>query len=83
MQRLKSRSASYKWAAFCTTAIGTYMSVLGQVGMNIALPSIASHFSTDLPTVQWAVIGYAVAVSAVLLPIGRLSDMLGKKRIYI
>ena len=49
----------------------------------IALPTIARHFDTDLATVQWVVIAEALTISALLLPIGRLADMLGRKRVYI
>ncbi len=53
----------------------------GSVG--VALPSIATHFGADIPTVQWVVIGFAVTVIALLLPMGRLADLIGLKRVYI
>ncbi|MEK7814424.1 MAG: MFS transporter, partial [Chloroflexota bacterium] len=46
-------------------------------------PDIESHFNADLPTVQWVVVGYALAISVLLLPMGRLGDMVGTKRVYI
>jgi EmrB/QacA subfamily drug resistance transporter len=49
----------------------------------VALPTIASHFGTDLPTTQWVVVAYALTISALLVPMGRLSDILGRKRIYV
>lgn len=49
----------------------------------VALPEIESYFDADLPTVQWVVIGYALAISVLLLPMGRLGDMAGRRRIYI
>ena len=51
--------------------------------VNVALPTIAEHFHTDLPTVQWVIIGYALTISATLLPMGRVSDMLGRKEVYL
>ena len=51
--------------------------------VNVALPTIASHFRTDLPTIQWVVIIYSLTIAALLLPMGRLSDLVGRKKIYI
>ena len=49
----------------------------------VALPSIAEELRIELPSVQWVVIGFALVISALLLPMGRLADMLGQKRVYI
>lgn len=59
------------------------MSVADHGSVNIALPTIASYFETDLPTVQWVALGYALAICALLLPAGRLSDQFGRKHAYI
>ena len=73
----------YKWRAFAALAVGTFTSVADYGSVSVALPTIADHFRTDLPTAQWVVIGYALTISALLLPMGRLSDIVGRKRVYI
>ena len=73
----------YKWAAFTAIAIGTFTSVVDHGSVGVALPTIADHFLTDLPTTQWVLIGYALTISALLLPMGRLSDIVGLKQIYV
>ena len=78
-----ARSANYRWWAFLAIAIGTFSSVVDHGSVTVALPSIADHFNTDLPTTQWIVIGYALTISALLLPMGRLSDIVGRKRVYV
>ncbi len=77
------QSTNYKWWAFIAVAIGTFASVADQVSVNVALPPIARHFSTDIPTVQWVIISYALTISALLLPMGRLSDIIGLKKVYL
>lgn len=42
----------YKWAAFTAIAIGTFTSVVDHGSVGVALPTIADHFLTDLPTTQ-------------------------------
>ncbi|PKB64100.1 MAG: hypothetical protein BZY80_04190 [SAR202 cluster bacterium Io17-Chloro-G2] len=66
-----------------TIGVGTFMAVASNSGLIIALPSIAAYFHADLPAVQWVILGETLTVSALLLPMGRLSDILGRKRVYI
>ena len=83
MRQAISGSANYKWWAFGTIAIGTFMSVIDHGSVVVALPSIERHFDAGLATVQWVTVGYALAISVLLLPMGRLSDILGRKRVYM
>ena len=78
-----SKSRHYKWWVFLALAIGTFTSVADFGSLNVTMPTIAEHFGTDLPTTQWVLIGYALAISALLLPMGRLSDIVGRKRVYV
>ena len=78
-----ANSPNYKWWAYAAVAIGMFLTVMDQSGVNIALPRIADHFSADIPTVQWITLGYVLSTSALLMPVGRLSDMVGRKRVYV
>ena len=82
LSRIRS-NPSYKWWVFATIAIGTFVSVVDTVSVLIALPDIAAHFNADLPTVQWVVVGNALAISVLILPMGRLGDIVGRKWVYI
>ena len=72
-----------KYVVFGALAIGLFASVVDHGSVIVALPSIAEDLSIELPSIQWVVIGYALVISALLLPMGRLADMLGQKRVYI
>jgi len=76
-------SENYKWWVFSTIAIGTFLSVVDHGSVLVALPNIERHFDSDLPTVQWIVVGYALAISVLILPMGRLGDIIGRKQVYI
>jgi len=78
-----TRSSNYKYWGFGAIAIGSFANVMDYGSTNVALPSIATNFGSDLPTVQWVVIGYLLTISALLLPMGRLADLLGRKEVYI
>ena len=76
-------SSKYKYWVFFALAIGLFASVVDHGSVIVALPSIASALGIDLPTVQWVVIGFSLTISALLLPMGRLSDIIGRKKVYI
>ncbi len=83
MRRGLLEGGAYKWWAFGSIALGTFFSALDHGSVNIALPRIETHFQTDLPTVQWVVVGYALAISVFLMPMGRWGDMWDRKKVYL
>ena len=82
IQRIISSSA-YRWWNFWTIATGTFFSVVDHGSVLIAVPSIESHFDATLESVQWVVVAYALVISVLLLPMGRLGDVVGRRRVYI
>ena len=82
IQRITS-SPSYKWWAFWTIAAGTFFSVVDHGSVLVALPEIESYFDASLESVQWVVVSYALVISVLLLPMGRLGDVIGRRRVYL
>lgn len=76
-------SANYKWWAFGSVALGLFLTVTDQSGINIALPRISEHFGADIPTAQWIALGFILSTSVMFMPIGRLSDILGRTYVYM
>ena len=79
----KESAPNFKWWAFGAIAVGTFISVVGHGSVLVALPSIAEHFNTDLPTVQWVIIVETLAIAVLLLPMGRLGDQIGRRKVYL
>ncbi|MDQ3763779.1 MAG: MFS transporter [Actinomycetota bacterium] len=59
------------------------MSLLDVSIVNVALPSIERGLGASAGTVQWVVSGYALTFGLVLVPAGRLGDMLGRRRMFL
>ena len=59
------------------------MSVLDQTGVSLAIPLMAGEFDATIPFVQWVALGYILTTGSLLLPAGRLSDMVGRKIVYV
>jgi len=50
--------------------------------VNIALPSIADHLSLNAVSLNWVATSYTLAAAAFLVPLGRLADIWGRKKIF-
>ena len=77
-----SAGPSYKWWVYSSVGAAAFITVSDQTGTTLALPRIGQDLNVDIPTVQWMYLIYTLFISALLLPMGRLSDMLGRRRIY-
>jgi EmrB/QacA subfamily drug resistance transporter len=73
-----------KWSVLAIVAVGVFMATLDSSIVNISLPAIASSFGVPLSgAVEWVIIAYLVVTAAVLLSVGRLADMIGRKPIWM
>ena len=70
------------WATLTVLAIAQFMVVLDVTIVNVALPDIQAslHFSPD--DLQWVISAYTLAFGGFLLLGGRVSDLLGRRRIF-
>jgi EmrB/QacA subfamily drug resistance transporter len=72
-----------KWIVFCVVVFGVFVSVVDNSASIVALPTLAFAFETDLPTVQWVTVGNGLTIAALLVPMGRLGDLLGRKLVWL
>jgi EmrB/QacA subfamily drug resistance transporter len=76
-------SASSKWIVLAVAGSGVFMVTLDSGMVNVALPTVTQAYAAPVVTTQWVVLGYLLCITALLLPVGRLADMLGRKRIFL
>lgn len=72
----------YKWKAMFTVWIGIFMATLDGSIVNVALPTLTAYFKTDITTIEWVVMAYLLTITSLLLSLGRISDMIGRKTIF-
>jgi EmrB/QacA subfamily drug resistance transporter len=72
-----------KWQVFLLVGVSIFMSTLDSSIVNVALPYIMDDLSSDVKTVQWVVVVYLLTVSSLLLTFGRLSDIKGRRTVYV
>ena len=71
-----------KWYVMAAIAIGIFMATIDGSIVNVALPTLVKDLNTNLSIIQWVVLVYLLTLSTLLLSVGRLADIKGKKRIY-
>jgi EmrB/QacA subfamily drug resistance transporter len=59
------------------------LSSLGTSVANVALPTLAQAFSASLQQVQWIVLAYLLASTTLLVSVGRLGDLTGRRRLLL
>src|ERR671929_94963 len=78
----------YKWIALSNTTLGVLMATINASIVLIALPTIFNgiHINPLTPGntsfLLWILMGYMVVTSTLLVTCGRISDMLGRVRMY-
>jgi EmrB/QacA subfamily drug resistance transporter len=73
---------SRKWHVMIATGSGIFLGTIDSSIVNVALPTMAKDLDTTFAAVQWVVVAYLLTLATLVLSVGRLGDMLGKKRIY-
>ena len=72
-----------KWLILTSVSLGSLMATLDGSIVNIALPAIQTDFRIDLTTVEWVVVAYLLIIGSLLLPFGRLGEVLSFRRVYL
>ena len=79
---MPAAAAPRPWLTVAAVASAVFLSTVDGSIVNIALPTLSDEFDQPLSVVQWVVLGYLLTQSTLALLVGRLGDMIGKKRIF-
>ncbi|HKT37827.1 MAG TPA: MFS transporter, partial [Ktedonobacterales bacterium] len=78
----------YKWVALSNTTLGALMATIDASIVLIALPAIFNGLKInplapgETDYFLWMLLGYMVVTATLLVTFGRISDMLGRVRLY-
>ncbi len=76
----RSPAATRALAGLATTML---LSSLGISIANVALPTFVDAFGASFQAVQWVVLAYLLAVTTVIVSVGRLGDLVGRRRLML
>lgn len=72
-----------KWLAFSAIGVAFVTNVAAWGMVFVALPAIAEEFNVSLRAVAWVVIAQSLVISSLMLPMGRVADMVGRRRMHL
>ncbi|WP_306144701.1 MFS transporter [Roseibium sp. MMSF_3412] len=71
------------WSAVSALLLGAFVSLLDVTVVNLAIPEIARDLKTTGTQAQWVLLAYVLPLAALLLPMGRFGDALGRRRLFL
>jgi EmrB/QacA subfamily drug resistance transporter len=81
--QLQTAEDRRRWVALVVLCAGFLMIILDQTIVNVALPSIQSDLHFSQSNLAWVVNAYLIAFGGLLLLVGRLGDLIGRRRIFL
>jgi EmrB/QacA subfamily drug resistance transporter len=62
--------------------VGQFIVGLDQRALLVALPTLSHIFNTSLTTIQWVLLIYDLMLIGLVITVGRLGDLFGRRRFY-
>ncbi|MFO1324342.1 MAG: MFS transporter [Burkholderiales bacterium] len=73
---------SVQWA-LASLSLSMLLSSLGTSIANVGLPTLAQAFDASFQEVQWIVLAYLLAITTLIVSVGRLGDVIGRRRLLL
>ena len=73
---------SVRWG-LAGLSLSMLLSSLGTSIANVALPTLAQAFNASFQNVQWVVLAYLLAITTLIVSVGRLGDIIGRRRLLL
>ncbi len=64
-------------------SLAMLLSAFGTSSANVALPTLAEVFAASFQEVQWTVLAYLLAITTMIVSVGRLGDLIGRRRLLL
>jgi EmrB/QacA subfamily drug resistance transporter len=72
-----------RWSALLVASLSSFLTPFMLSAVTIALPAIGDDFKADAVQLSWVATAYIVAAAVALVPVGKLADIHGRKKIFI
>ena len=72
-----------RWIGLAMLSIGVAMIIVDATIVNVAVPSIIRDLKLNSTTAEWVNTVYSLVFAALLVTVGRLGDVWGRRRMYL
>jgi EmrB/QacA subfamily drug resistance transporter len=77
-------TAGTRWAVLAVAGLGVFPAFLDMTIVNVAFPDLERSFlGATRAELSWVLSAYNIAFAALLVPAGRLADLIGRRRLYL
>lgn len=73
---------SYRWLVVATVCVGAFLGQLDASIASLILPTLEDRFRAPVANVECVSVSYLLTVAALVVPLGRLADLAGRKTLY-
>lgn len=74
--------AGQQWTALLTVGFGVSVVIMDATIVNVALPVVMEDLGLSASDAQWLNASYALTFAALLMTVGRLGDLHGRRRVF-
>ncbi len=78
----KEQTTSIRWI-LAALSLSVLLSSIGTSIANVSLPTLAQVFGASFQQVQWVVLAYLLSITTMVVSVGRLGDMVGRRRLLM
>jgi MFS family permease len=75
-------TSSVRWA-LASLSLSMLMPSLDTSIANAGLPTLAQAFTASFQSVQWIVLAYLLAITTLIVSVGRIGDIIGQRRLLL
>ena len=72
-----------KQSALLVSCLASFLTPFMGSSLNVALPSIAQTFTMSAVSLSWVPTSYLLSSAVLLVPLGRLADIIGRRRVFL
>jgi len=74
---------SQKWFVMFAVAAATLLATIDGSIVNVAFPTLVEELDTSFNVIQWVALAYLLTIATLTMGMGRLGDVLGKKKLFV
>ncbi len=72
-----------RWFALGALSLGVASTILNQTISNVAIPAISADIGLTTAEATWVNASYALTYASLLLMMGRIADLIGRRRVFL
>ncbi len=76
-------STRQRWLIFAAICSGIFLDSQEGSIVVVILPALVNELQVDFTLVQWVVLSFTLTKTAIILSVGRLGDMVGKRPVFL